>query len=122
QVADVTITGNEIKGHLSSREPFRTSSPPGHAKPVGALLPANAPGTTSRALAPPGDHKPGNTLLARKVTVNYQPDPTPTWANMLISWAPFLLLIGFWVFFMRQMQSGGNKAPSFCQCKATRLA
>ena len=41
---------------------------------------------------------------------------------MLISWAPFLLLIGFWIFFMRQMQSGGNKALSFGKSKAKLLA
>ena len=97
QVADVTITGNEIKGHFASREPFRTFAPLGYDKLV-------------------------DTLLAKKVTVNYQPDQTPTWANMLISWAPFLLLIGFWIFFMRQMQSGGNKALSFGKSKAKLLA
>jgi cell division protease FtsH len=32
----------------------------------------------------------------------------PAWANLLVSWAPFLLLIGFWVFFMRQMKGGGG--------------
>ncbi len=97
QVADVTITGNEIKGHFASREPFRTFAPLGYDKLV-------------------------DTLLGRKVTVNYQPDQTPTWANMLISWAPFLLLIGFWIFFMRQMQTGGNKALSFGKSKAKLLA
>ena len=97
KVADVTITGNEIKGHLASREAFRTFAPVGYDKLV-------------------------DTLLAKQVTVNYQPDQTPTWANMLISWAPFLLLIGFWIFFMRQMQSGGNKALSFGKSKAKLLA
>jgi cell division protease FtsH len=98
QVKDVTITGNEIKGHyLASGEAFRTFAPQGYDKLV-------------------------DTLLAKKVLVNYQPDQTPTWANMLISWAPFLLLIGFWIFFMRQMQSGGNKALSFGKSKAKLLA
>ena len=97
QVSDVTITGNEIKGHTVSREAFRTFAPLGYDKLT-------------------------DTLLAKKVTVNYQPDQTPTWANMLISWAPFLLLIGFWIFFMRQMQSGGNKALSFGKSKAKLLA
>jgi cell division protease FtsH len=97
QVADVTITGNEIKGHTVSREAFRTVAPLGYDK------------LTDR-------------LLAKNVVVTYQPDTTPTWANMLISWAPFLLLIGFWVFFMRQMQSGGNKALSFGKSKAKLLA
>jgi cell division protease FtsH len=97
QVADVTITGNEIKGHTAGQEAFRTFAPAGYDKLV-------------------------DTLLAKQVTVNYQPDQTPTWANMLISWAPFLLLIGFWIFFMRQMQSGGNKALSFGKSKARLLA
>jgi cell division protease FtsH len=97
QVQDVTITGNEIKGHTVAQEAFRTFAPMGYDKLV-------------------------DTLLARKVTVNYQPDQTPTWANMLISWAPFILLIGFWIFFMRQMQSGGNKALSFGKSKAKLLA
>ena len=97
QVADVTITGSEIKGHTVSQEAFRTFAPVGYDKLV-------------------------DTLLSKQVTVNYQPDQTPTWANMLISWAPFLLLIGFWVFFMRQMQSGGNKALSFGKSKAKLLA
>jgi cell division protease FtsH len=35
-----------------------------------------------------------------------------------LSWAPILLLIGFWIFFMRQVQSGGNKALSFGKSKA----
>jgi cell division protease FtsH len=61
-------------------------------------------------------------LRAKKVVINIERDTTPAWANMLISWAPFLLLIGFWVFFMRQMQSGGNKALSFGKSKAKLLA
>ena len=97
KVDDVTITGTEIKGHFADREAFRTFAPVGYDK----LL---------------------DTLLSKGVTVNYQPDQTPTWANMLISWAPFLLLIGFWIFFMRQMQSGGNKALSFGKSKAKLLA
>jgi cell division protease FtsH len=97
QVVDVTITGDEIKGHTASHETFKTYAPEGYDKLV-------------------------DTLLAKHVTVNYQPDQTPTWANMLISWAPFLLLIGFWIFFMRQMQSGGNKALSFGKSRAKLLA
>jgi cell division protease FtsH len=97
QVKEVTITGNEIKGRTVTDEAFRTFAPLGYDKLV-------------------------DSLLARKVQVNYQPDQTPTWANMLISWAPFILLIGFWIFFMRQMQSGGNKALSFGKSKAKLLA
>jgi cell division protease FtsH len=97
QIQDVTVTGNEIKGHTVSNGAFRTFAPAGYDKLV-------------------------DTLLAKKVTVNVVPDQTPTWANMLINWAPFILLIGFWIFFMRQMQSGGNKALSFGKSKAKLLA
>ncbi|HEX5912962.1 MAG TPA: ATP-dependent metallopeptidase FtsH/Yme1/Tma family protein, partial [Rubrobacter sp.] len=97
QVKEVTITGNEIKGKNASGETFRTYAPVGYEKFV-------------------------DELLAKKVQVTIERDQTPAWANMLISWAPFLLLIGFWVFFMRQMQSGGNKALSFGKSKAKLLA
>jgi len=98
QVKEVTITGNDIRGkYTTNDEAFRTTAPLGYEKLVDALL-------------------------AKKVTVTVQPDQTPTWANMLISWAPFILLIGFWIFFMRQMQSGGNKALSFGKSKAKLLA
>jgi hypothetical protein len=81
QVTDVTITGNEIKGHSTNWQLFKTFAPSGYDKLV-------------------------DTLLAKKVAVNYRSDETPIWVNMLISWAPFILLIGLWVFFMRQMQRG----------------
>ncbi len=97
KVRDVTVTGNEIKGHTATGEAFSTFAPAGYDKVVDALL-------------------------AKKVQVKIQPDQTPTWANILISWAPFVLLIGFWIFFMRQMQSGGNKALSFGKSKAKLLA
>jgi len=97
QIADVTISGTDIRGHTTSREPIKTTVPPGYDKYVDALR-------------------------AKKVAINIERDTTPAWANMLISWAPFLLLIGFWVFFMRQMQSGGNKALSFGKSKAKLLA
>jgi cell division protease FtsH len=48
------------------------------------------------------------TLRAANVPFWTQTDETPAWANMLISWAPFLLLIGFWVFFMRSFKSGDS--------------
>jgi len=97
QVKDVTIVGYDIKGHFASNEPFRTTAPPDYPDYIKALM-------------------------TKKVQVTVERDQTPAWANMLISWAPFLLLIGFWVFFMRQMQSGGNKALSFGKSKAKLLA
>src|SRR5262245_28865602 len=98
EVQDVTITGTEIKGHLTEakgHDPFRTYMPLGFD-------------TTSQLLT---------ALRAKKVVINVQSDERTNWASILISSAPFILLIGFWVFFMRQMQSGGNKALSFGKSK-----
>jgi cell division protease FtsH len=95
-IQEVTVTGNEIKGK-TSREAFRTYAPQDYSKYM-------------------------DTLLAKKVKVNVERDQTPAWANLLITWAPLLLILGFWVFFMRQMQSGGNKALSFGKSKAKLLA
>ncbi len=52
----------------------------------------------------------------RKAGVNIsvkQKEETPWYVTVLISWFPMLLLIGVWIFFMRQMQMGGGKAMSF---------
>ena len=46
---------------------------------------------------------------------------TSPWASPLYAWAPFLLIFGFWIFIMRQMQSGGNKALSFGKSRAKLL-
>jgi cell division protease FtsH len=43
------------------------------------------------------------------------------WVNILISALPFVLIIGFWIFMMRQMQAGGNKAMSFGKSRARLL-
>src|SRR3569832_290151 len=51
-----------------------------------------------------------------------QPDPTSFLSQVFISWFPMLLLIGVWVFFMRQMQGGGNGgAFSFGKSKSRML-
>jgi cell division protease FtsH len=93
QVARVTLTGNEIIGISKSNESFRTYAPPQY-----------------EGLA--------NKLIERSVVVNAREPTASPWAALLYSWAPILLMIGFWIFFMRQMQSGGNKALSFGKSKA----
>ncbi len=93
QVDKVTITGSEISGSSKSGERFRTYAPPQY-----------------EAL--------GNRLIERNVLVTAREATNSPWATLLYSWAPILLLIGFWVFFMRQMQSGGNKALSFGKSRA----
>ena len=46
------------------------------------------------------------------------PNESPWYMSVLVSWFPMLILIGVWVFFMRQMQSGGGKALSFGKSRA----
>ncbi|RMG02663.1 MAG: ATP-dependent metallopeptidase FtsH/Yme1/Tma family protein [Nitrospirae bacterium] len=53
-------------------------------------------------------------LRAKKVKIIVKPpDKTPWYISFLISWGPIILLVLLWVFFMRQMQMGGNRAMSF---------
>src|SRR3989304_1391400 len=47
---------------------------------------------------------------------------TPSWGTIFVSWFPMILLIGVWIFFIRQMQSGGGKAMSFGKSKAKLLS
>ncbi|MEW5981757.1 MAG: ATP-dependent zinc metalloprotease FtsH [Acidobacteriota bacterium] len=93
QVAEVTIAGNEISGTTKANEAFRTYAPPQYD-----------------GLA--------NKLVERSVAITAKEPSASPWATLLYSWAPILLMIGFWVFFMRQVQSGGNKALSFGKSKA----
>jgi len=60
-------------------------------------------------------------VAAHVQVVAEQPKENPFFA-ILIGWAPFILLIGFWIFFMRQMQSGPNKAMSFGKSRAKLLS
>src|SRR5216110_1407853 len=92
-VARVTITGQDISGFTKVNEHFLTYAP---AQYDGLV----------------------NKLIERGVVVTAKEPTVSPWATILYSWGPFLLIIGFWVFFMRQMQSGGNKALSFGKSKA----
>jgi cell division protease FtsH len=57
-------------------------------------------------------------LREKGVRIAAQPDHTPWYINVLFNFGPILLLVFLWVFFMRQMQAGGNKALSFGRSKA----
>ncbi len=50
------------------------------------------------------------------------PDESPWYITALVSWGPFILFLGLWIFFMRQMQMGGNRALSFGKSKARLLS
>ncbi len=99
QVAEVTITGDEfgyqIEGKLKDGTAFTTYT----VKDEKLLARMREKGVSIRAERP----RDGTFLVS------------------LLSWAPMLLFIGVWIFFMRQMQSGGNKALSFGKSRAKLL-
>lgn len=58
-------------------------------------------------------------LRAKNVKISVKPlDQNPWYVNFFFSWGPIIFLVLVWVFFMRQMQMGGNKAMSFGKAKA----
>lgn len=97
-IADVTIEGDAITGHYSNGSDFSTYAPPNDASLV-------------------------QRLQARGVAITAKPErsDSPTLLGVLISWFPMLLLIGVWVFFMRQMQGGGRGVMGFGKSKAKLL-
>jgi cell division protease FtsH len=62
------------------------------------------------------------TLRSKNVRIKAKPPNDSPWYNILISWFPMLVLIGVWIFFMRQMQSGGGKALSFGKSRARLMS
>ncbi len=92
-VSDVTIQGENITGKLTNGASFKTYAP----KDSGVVA----------------------LLKDKGVRISAKPvDDSPWYMTLLISWLPMLLLIGVWIFFMRQMQSGGGKAMSFGKSRA----
>jgi cell division protease FtsH len=96
-VAEVTITGtaggSQVMGKLKNGESIRTFAPPQYE----ALV---------------------EKLLAQGVEVSAQEANGSSWIAHLINWFPILIMVGFLVFFMRQMQGSGNRALSFGKSKA----
>jgi cell division protease FtsH len=67
----------------------------------------------------PDDPELMKMLREYNVKINAKPDEeSGIWQNILVSWFPMLLLIGVWIFFMRQMQAGGGKAMAFGKSRA----
>jgi len=56
-----------------------------------------------------------------KITVK-PPDQNPWYVNLFFTWGPIIFIAVIWIFFMRQMQSGGNKALSFGKSKARLIS
>ena len=67
----------------------------------------------------PADNDLINTLRKKGVIISAKPPAENPWyMSVLVSWFPMLVLIGVWIFFMRQMQAGGGKALSFGKSRA----
>jgi len=57
-------------------------------------------------------------LRDKNIKISAKPDHTPWYMNILLNFGPVILLVILWVFFMKQMQTGGNKALSFGRSRA----
>ena len=96
-VLDVNIKGDLISGNFADGKKFKTYTP--------------------------YDPNLIEKLSNKNVTINVEPSNTKgsSLFSILLSWFPMLLLIGVWLFFMRQMQSGSGKALGFGRSKAKML-
>ncbi len=97
RVRDVTIMGRTVSGQLTDGRSFQTYTP-------------EDPSLVSR-------------LTEKGVRVVAKPEDSDVnpLLHYLLSWFPMLLLIGVWVFFMRQMQGGGGRAMGFGKSRARLL-
>jgi cell division protease FtsH len=96
EISEVLIQGSVIRGRFQSGERFSTYNP--------------------------GDTQLIERLREKGVKIQAKPEEGEPWyVVLLVQWFPMLLLIGVWVFFMRQMQVGGGKAMSFGKSRAKLL-
>jgi cell division protease FtsH len=93
RVKKVTISGTDIKGEFSD-------------------------GTKLHAISPTFYTDHIKTMREKGVTMVFREASASNWVSILINAVPFVLLLAFWIFMMRQMQSGGNKALSFGKSRA----
>lgn len=89
----------------------------------GALMQVRKTGGEQFAVVIPQNTDVVSRIEGKGVVIDAKPDTsgTPTLFSVLLSWFPMLLLIGVWIFFMRQMQGSGNKAMGFGKSKAKLL-
>ncbi len=93
EIVDVTIKGSVINGELKDGKKFKT-----YAAEYPDLV---------------------KTLRSNNVKISVKPEEQNPWYwNLFFSWGPIIFLVAIWIFFMRQMQTGGNKALSFGKAKA----
>jgi len=92
-VDEVTIQESQLRGKFKDGQTFKTVLPSGYNDLI-------------------------KILRDNKVNIVVKDTSRSPIFTILMSWFPFLLIILFWVFFMRQMQAGGNKAMSFGKSRA----
>jgi cell division protease FtsH len=98
KIQDVVVNGAEVTGHYrDDKNQFHTT------------IPGNYPDMYK-------------TLRDHGVNITIKDQSPNQWLSLLISIAPFALLLGLWFFLLRQMQSGGNKAMSFGKSRARLLS
>src|SRR5215213_6564164 len=102
QIEKVKIRGDDVTGEMKAPVP-------GGKKEFHLTAPTNYPNMI-------------DLLREKKVVIEVEPKGDAPFITALITWAPVLFLIGLWIFFMRQMQAGGNKALSFGKSKAKLLS
>jgi cell division protease FtsH len=95
RVIQVTIQGDNITG-MSAQGPFKTFAPK--------------------------DPELIRLLRSKGIKISAKPEEDSSWFQVFLSWVPMLLLIGVWIFFMRQMQVGGGKALSFGKSRARLMS
>jgi cell division protease FtsH len=97
RVRDVVIQGPEIHGTFTDGRPFNTYAP-------------NDPSLVQR-------------LYGKGVSITARPqgENVPWFVSLLVSWLPFIALIGVWIFLSRQMQGGAGKAMGFGKSRAKLL-
>jgi cell division protease FtsH len=104
EIQEVTITGDavgyEIRGRLKATGSSDRSSR-----------------TNFTTYVVKDDALPGK-LREQGVSVKAEPPRDSSFLTLLLTWSPMLLFLGVWIFFMRQMQSGGNRALSFGKSRA----
>ena len=99
KITAVTIQGNDVYGKYDGKD-----------------------GKEFRTYKPNSDADLTQLLLDKKVTIQAKPEEEKfSWFSIFISWFPLILLVGVWIFFMRQMQVGGGKAMSFGKSRAKLL-
>jgi len=94
QVKEVTISGNDVHGVFQNQN-----------LGLHTLVPTNYPDLYKM-------------LQDKNVNVEIKDASSGNWISILLNASPFIVLIAFWIFMMRQMQSGGNKALSFGKSRA----